>query len=254
MKAGTYHPRWTNFTINELICVAAIGITILSGCATTAQMARPEVHTQETEGPQFETLSPVVPCEGSLWTDAGSTRLFSDMRAREVGDLVTVRISEKPTGKLYAKTQTSRDSSIEAGITDLLGYMKALEEKNKKSGASTSRLDRTSMFKANFKPSFTGQGTNNREGELDAYVTARVVHVLANGNLRILGRQQITVNNETQYINIAGIIRPEDIDTNNEIQSTYVADARIEYSGKGVIADKQRPGWLMRVLDHVWPF
>ena len=135
-----------------------------------------------------------------------------------------------------------------------MGYMKALEDKNKKSGTDSSRFDRTSMFKANFKPSFTGQGTNNREGELDAYVTARVVQVLANSNLRILGRQEIMVNNETQHITISGIIRTEDIDTNNEVQSTYVADARIEYSGKGVIADKQRPGWLMRVLDRVWPF
>ena len=244
MKAG----------ISVLVCVVVVGMTILSGCATTAQMAAPEVQTEETQGPQFETMSPVVSSEGSLWTDTGSIRLFSDMRAREVGDLVTVRISEKPTGKLYAQTQTSRDSSIEAGITDALGYMKALEDKNKKSGTDSSRFDRTSMFKANFKPSFTGQGTNNREGELDAYVTARVVQVLANGNLRILGRQEIMVNNETQHITISGIIRTEDIDTNNEVQSTYVADARIEYSGKGVIADKQRPGWLMRVLDRVWPF
>jgi flagellar L-ring protein precursor FlgH len=233
--------------ISVLVCVVVVGMTILSGCATTAKMPAAAVQTEETQGPQFETMSPVVSSEGSLWTDTGSIRLFSDMRAREVGDLVTVRISEKPTGKLYAQTQTSRDSSIEAGITDALGYMKALEDKNE-------NFDRTSMFKANFKPSFTGQGTNNREGELDAYVTARVVQVLANGNLRILGRQEIMVNNETQHITISGIIRTEDIDTNNEVQSTYVADARIEYSGKGVIADKQRPGWLMRVLDRVWPF
>jgi flagellar L-ring protein precursor FlgH len=115
-------------------------------------------------------------------------------------------------------------------------------------------LDRTSMFKANFKPSFTGEGSNNRDGELDAYITARVIQVLSSGNMRIRGRQEIKVNSETQHITISGIIRPEDIDTNNEVQSTYVADARIEYSGQGAIADKQRPGWLMRALDHIWPF
>ena len=237
-----------------LICSTLAGITILSGCATTAQKTSVQALTDNTQSPEFETLQQPAPAEGSLWADAGSTSLFVDMRARHVGDLVTVRISEKPTGKLYAKTKTSRDSSIAAGITALLGYMKALEEKNKKSGASTSRLDRTSMFKANFTPSFTGEGTNDRTGELDAYITARVVQVLPNGNLRISGKQEIKVNNETQYITISGIIYPEDIDVNNQIQSTYVADARIEYSGKGVIADKQRPGWLMRILDHVWPF
>ncbi len=243
------------FKIAILFCLATASLAILSACGTVAQKSSTLTQNYDVHGPEFETLEPSVPSEGSLWAEAGSTRLFVDMRAREVGDLVTVRISERPTGKLYANTQTSRDSSIEAGITDLLGYLKGLEEKNKRADSTTtSRFDRTSMFKANFKPSFKGQGTNNRAGELDAYITARVVQVFANGNLRILGRQEIKVNNETQYISISGIIRPEDINTNNEVQSTYIADARIEYSGKGVISDKQRPGWLMRILDYVWPF
>jgi len=226
--------------------VAAVMAT-LSGCATTPQKASVEAQAEDIQRPRFETFELPLPSEGSLWTDAGSTKLFGDMRASQIGDLVTVRISEKPRGKLSAKTETSRDSGIEAGIDDLLGYMKALEGKN-------SRLDRKSMFKANLKSDFVGEGKNNRDGELEAYVTARVVQVLPNGNLRIFGKQEIRVNNETQYITLSGIIRPEDVDTNNEIQSAYVADARIAYSGKGVIADKQRPGWLMRVVDNAWPF
>ncbi|NVM21133.1 MAG: flagellar basal body L-ring protein FlgH [Desulfobacterales bacterium] len=226
-------------TIIILICILAVGITILSGCAAMAKKAPVQAHANDMQSPPvFETFERPAPAEGSLWANAGNTRLFVDMRAREVGDLVTVRISEKPTGKLYAETQTSRDSSVEAGVTDFFG-------KNR---------DPSSLFNANFKPSFKGQGTNNREGELEAYVTARVIQALPSGNLRILGRQEIKVNNETQHITISGIIRCEDIDTNNEIQSTYVADARIEYSGKGVIADKQRPGWLGRTLDYLWPF
>ncbi len=229
------------------IAIVAVVMATLSGCATTPQKAAVQTQAEDIQRPRFETFELPLPSEGSLWTDAGSTKLFGDMRASQIGDLVTVRISEKPTGELSAKTETSRDSSMEAGIDDLLGYMKALEGKN-------SRLDRKSLFKASFKPSFIGEGRNNREGELEAYVTARVVQVLPNGNLRILGKQEIRVNNETQYITLSGIIRPEDIDTNNEIQSAYVADARIAYSGKGVIADKQRPGWLMRVVDNAWPF
>jgi len=242
------------FVIVVLTCIATASMMMLSGCiATEKSLVRASACTVPDRGYK-RAVPPVAPDEGSLWVDSGCTKLFVDMRAREVGDLVTVRISEKPTGTLSAKTQTSRDSSIEAGINDLLGYMKALEEKNRREGGSTSRFDRTSMFKANFKPSFTGQGTNNRQGEVTAYITATVIQVLPNGNLVIYGRQEIKVNNETQYITVSGTIRPEDIDTNNEIPSTYIANARIEYSGKGVIADKQRPGWLMRVLDHVWPF
>ncbi len=230
-----------------LICIAVAGITILSGCATTAGKAAVQTPGSDIQGSQLETYPLPEPSEGSLWADGGSTRLFVDMRAREVGDLVTVEISETPSAKLDANTKTSRDSSIEAGITDLLGYMKGLQLKHDK-------LDRTSMFKANFKPSFDGKGSSDRSGTVIASITARVVQVLPNGNLYISGKREVRVNNETQYITISGIIRPEDIQQNNVIQSTYIADARVEYTGKGVIADKQRPGWLMRILDHVWPF
>lgn len=223
-----------------------IGMVFLSGCASTVQRSAPETHGQDIHGPEYLKLSPRVPSEGSLWTDTGSDMLFVDMRAREVGDLVTVRISESPTGSLSAKTETSRDSSIEAGIPNLMGIAERY-------GANHS-LDEKSLFKANFKPSFTGEGTNERNGSLDAYITARVVQVLPNRNLRILGKQEIKVNNETQYIALSGIVRPQDINTNNEVQSCYIADARIDYSGRGVIADKQKPGWLMRVVDTVWPF
>ncbi len=231
--------------LSSLVCVV-VGMAILSGCASMVQKSAPETYAKDIHGPQYPSLEPPTPSEGSLWTDSGSAMLFVDMKAREVGDLVTVRISESPTGSLSAKTKTSRDSSIEAGIPNLLGVAGTY-------GANHS-LDEKSLFKANFKPSFTGEGTNERNGNLDAYITARVVQVLANRNLRILGKQEIKVNNETQYITISGIVRPQDINTNNEVQSCYIADARIGYSGRGVIADKQSPGWLMRVLDTVWPF
>ncbi len=250
MTSKTKHlPKLPPF-IPILICIAVAGITILSGCATMAgkaDKASVQAAVGDIQGSQLEAYPVPEPSEGSLWADGGSTKLFVDIRAREVGDLVTVEICETPTAELEANTRTSRDSNIEAGLTDLLGYMKALEEKNK-------RLDRTSMFKSNFKTSFDGKGSSDRSGTVIASITARVVQVLPNGSLRISGKREVRVNNETQYISISGIIRPEDIEQDNVIQSTYVADARVEYTGKGVIADKQRPGWLMRILDYVWPF
>lgn len=81
-----------------------------------------------------------------------------------------------------------------------------------------------------------------------------VVKVLPNGNLYISGKREIKVNNELQYITISGIVRPEDVSTSNEVASTYVADARVAYSGVGPISDKQSPGWLGRIVDHAWPF
>ncbi|HID29757.1 MAG TPA: flagellar basal body L-ring protein FlgH [Desulfobacterales bacterium] len=235
-----------NFTA-LLICIALGGTTFLSGCVTPPGKASVQAPSSDIRGSQLENYPLPEPSEGSLWADSGSTKLFGDLRAREVGDLVTVQISETQSGKLDANTKTSRDSSIEAGITDLLGYMKRLDEKK-------SSFDRKSMFNANFKPSFDGKGSSDRSGSVVASITARVVRVLPNGNLYISGKREVRVNNETQYITVAGIIRPEDIGQDNVIQSTYIADARVEYTGKGVIADKQRPGWLMRILDHVWPF
>ena len=247
MRSKAKHPPKPSPSIPILICIAVAGITILSGCATMAGKASVQAPVGDIQGSQLEAYPVPEPSEGSLWADGGSTKLFVDMRAREVGDLVTVEICETPTAELEANTRTSRDSSIEAGLPDLLGYMKALEEKNK-------RLDRTSLFKANFDSDFNGKGFSDRSGTVIASITARVVQVLPNGNLRISGKREVRVNNETQYITISGIIRPEDIEQDNVIQSPYIADARVEYTGKGVIADKQRPGWLTRILDHVWPF
>ncbi len=234
------------------IITAVLSLVLLSGCASlsggTSKDISIETAKQRAQHQVWsdELYNAAKPEEGSLWIDNG-TRLFTDMRARHVGDVVTVRIAESPSGKLNATTNTSRNSSIEAGITDFLGYMKSLDAKN-------SNFDRTSMFKANINPQFDGQGKITRDGEVTAYVAARVIKVSPNGNLYIKGKREIRVNNETQYITISGIIRPDDISQDNEISSTYIADARIEYSGTGVIAAKQRPGWLAQIIDYVWPF
>lgn len=243
--------------IFNMVFLMILGMANLSGCSAIMHKASVQAPGGDIRVPQPESYPIPIPepSEGSLWADSGSTKLFVDMRAREVGDLVTVEISETPSAKLDANTKTSRDSSIEAGITDLLGYMKALEEKNQGVwGSPSGQMDRTSMFKASFKPSFDGKGSSDRSGNVIASITARVVQVLPNANLRISGKREIKVNNETQYITISGTIRPEDISQSNVIQSTYIADARIGYTGRGIIADKQKPGWLMRILDHVWPF
>jgi flagellar L-ring protein precursor FlgH len=93
-----------------------------------------------------------------------------------------------------------------------------------------------------------------RKEDLVATLSTRVVEVLPNGNLCSEGGKTVTVNNEDQIIRLAGIVRPADISYNNFVDSKYILDARISYTGKGVISDKQKPGWLVRVLDNVWPF
>jgi len=202
------------------------------------------------DDPSVFNYKPPQPSEGSLWTE-NSANLFTDKKARQVGDLLTIRISESPTGKLHAKTDTNRESTI-TGSAEFLGLLKALERKNNTDALT--RLDRTNLIGTTFKPEFVGEGTIDRDGSMTAYITAVVTRVFPNGNLYVSGKRDIKIDNETQYIKITGIVRPEDIDLNNEVVSTYIGDAKIEYSGQGVIAEKQKPGWLMRILDYTWPF
>jgi len=99
-----------------------------------------------------------------------------------------------------------------------------------------------------------GEGKTKRDGILKGRMTARVTQVLDNGHLMIEGRRLVSVNAEDQYMILTGVIRPEDITSDNLILSQYIADARIIYTGRGVVDDKMRPGWLTRVIDWVWPF
>lgn len=234
------------------IMIIITGVIIGSGCLS--YYAKDASHMPElkmVQKPQYPVWKPSVPHEGSLWTEDRGISLYPDRRARRVGDIITIRIVEDPEAELKANTKTSRSSSLDASKLKFLGYMKALAEKNHRL-AQTPGTDDLMLGSLGLK--FDGQGTSDRQGHVQAYVSAMVVDVLPNGNLVISGSRQIRINNETQFITISGIVRPEDISPTNEISSTYIANARIIYSGTGPISDKQKPGWLGRMIDHVWPF
>ena len=230
-----------------ILCIALI---FLSGCAAWSTNTSHIHEIKRIQEPQFPEYQQPKREEGSLWSEVGCVDLYPDRRARQGGDIVTVRIVEDPEAELNANTKTSRSSSIDAKLK-LLGYMKALSEKNSRLAQNPGTDD---LIKAGLGSSFDGKGSSDRDGHVKAYISAMVVNVFPNGNLYINGKREIKVNNETQYITLSGIIRPEDISPSNEISSTYVADARITYSGIGPVADKQKPGWLGRIIDHVWPF
>ena len=110
------------------------------------------------------------------------------------------------------------------------------------------------MVEAQLKFGFDGKGTTTRRNALSATVTAVVREVFPNGNLFVEGSKEVIINNERQYITVTGVVRPEDIAPDNSVSSDLLADARLVYSGRGVLSDKQRPGLLGRVVDFVWPF
>jgi flagellar L-ring protein precursor FlgH len=231
-----------------ILCMALI---LMTGCAGLQKNDSKMSGTAMVRQPKFEMYEPPKPDEGSLWTEISESNLFNDIKARKIGDVITVRIVEDPEATLNANTKTSRSSSIDAAKLKFLGYMKALADKNSRLAQDPGTDD---LISASLGTKFDGKGSSDRDGHVKAYISAVVEKVLYNGNLYIRGKREIRVNNETQYITLSGIVRPEDISSANEVSSTYVADANITYSGTGPLADKQKPGWLGRILDHVWPF
>lgn len=212
---------------------------LLSGCVT---------QTAELKTPAFDQQLPksqVDYSSGSIW-QAHSTSLTEDPKARRKGDILTIVISENASASKEAKTDTSRSSEVNAGIPNFLGLEKA--------GFLKNNMDLSKLVNASVESTYGGAGSTSRQERLNATVTAKVVDVLPNGNLLIEGRRNVKVNNEDQIIIIEGTVRPADIGQNNVVNSIYIADARISYSGKGIISDRQSPGWLMNVVDKLWPF
>lgn len=189
--------------------------------------------------------------EGSLWFgDSSTNSLFVDAKGKKVGDIIRVVVNESASSQQTATTGTSKDSSINLQVSALLGIPSNLGIQNFL-GMGT-QFDPS--VNATTARSLSGSGTTTRGGTLTATISATIVEELPNGNLRIAGQRSVTVNNEEQIMILRGIIRPVDINFDNTIASTMVAEASITYTGEGVVADEQRAGWGMRLLSYIWPF
>ncbi len=227
-----------------LLALTALPGLFSAGCSSTASLPPPPPAyvlkpTDEAAG----TRSP-----GSIYRERAS--LFEDRRARRLNDLVTVLIVENVSGAKKAETKAGRDSSIDASISKLFGIPLDFNLKNLYGKGNTFDPSLGSSIEYDFQ----GSGETSREGTLKGTITARVVDVLPNGNLMIESRKEITLNFEKQVLVLRGTIRPDDISTENTIESTRIADAQIFLVGEGIIDNKQSPGWLGRLVDRVWPF
>ncbi len=245
---GIYKKNGYRFLFLLLVMV------FFSGCGAhgMARAVRNELHPKEEVSvpaalPEKPLLSANMNHErekeknGSLW-DEGQSRsfFFQDAKASHVGDIVTVRVVENAKGTKEAGTKTDRSSTLSASTASFLGVpMSTVNDL---------------QVGANFSNAFDGDGSTSRSGSLTADVTAMVTGVYPNGNMVIEGQREVLINHEKEFLSVSGIIRPQDIQQGNTVLSTVIADARIEYSGSGVVSEKQRPGWLARMLDFVWPF
>ncbi len=215
-----------------------------------ASCAAPEKEPIATREP-LEEIQPsdeLTNEAGSLWRE-GNSSLVSDRKARDVGDIVTVIISETASASKEAVSSTSRKSNMSASIPNFFGL-----EKDKVWTSYANPIDLTNLVKADFANGFDGKGSTSRKEDLSASLTTQVVGRYPNGQLKIRGGKEVMVNNEVQIIYLTGIVRPVDITAANTVNSTKILNARISYTGKGAISDKQEPGWAMHFLDNIWPF
>ncbi len=181
----------------------------------------------------------------SLWRN-GSRAFFKDQRAARIGDLLTVTVNITDKANIANETQRSRTNKEDSGITDFIGA--------KTLGVQAQKILPGRILQADSTASSDGKGSVNRQEALQTNVAAVVMQVLPNGNLVVEGKQEIRVNFEIRELIVAGIVRPEDIQSDNTIDSSKIAQARIAYGGRGQITDIQQPRYGQQVMDVLLPF
>ena len=180
----------------------------------------------------------------SLWRN-GSRAFFKDQRAHQVGDLLTVTVNITDKANIENETSRSRTNKEDSGITDFIGA---------KTVTQPLKILPGRILTADATASSDGKGSVQRQEALQTNVAAVVTQVLPNGNLVVEGKQEIRVNYEIRELIVAGIVRPEDIQSDNTIDSTKIAQARIAYGGRGQIMDVQQPRYGQQVMDVLLPF
>jgi flagellar L-ring protein precursor FlgH len=248
------------FRINRLVLTSALFslAAVASGCSSIDRLSqigeKPKLTEIEnpTTQPGYKPVQMPMPKPeqasynaNSLWRN-GSRAFFKDQRAARIGDLLTVTVNITDKANLSNETQRSRSNKEDSGITDFIG--------SKTLGVQAQKVLPGRILTADSTASSDGKGSVNRQEALQTNVAAVVTQVLPNGNLVVEGKQEIRVNFEIRELIVAGIVRPEDIQSDNTIDSSKIAQARIAYGGRGQISDIQQPRYGQQVMDVLLPF
>jgi flagellar L-ring protein FlgH len=246
--------------INRLVLTGALLAlaSLASGCSSIDRLSqigeKPKLTEIEnpTTQPGYKPVQMPMPKPeqasynaNSLWRN-GSRAFFKDQRAARIGDLLTVTVNITDKATLSNETQRSRSNKEDSGITDFIGAQTL--------GAQAKKVLPGRILTADSTASSDGKGSVNRQEALQTNVAAVVTQVLPNGNLVVEGKQEIRVNFEIRELIVAGIVRPEDIQSDNTIDSSKIAQARIAYGGRGQITDVQQPRYGQQVMDVLLPF
>ncbi len=243
------------------LAAAAVIAAALGGCGFFTRLSEvgdgPELTkiTNPVGRPDYRPVSmPMPPPEiaednpNSLWR-AGARAFFKDHRAKAVGDILTVKLDFTDKAKLENKTTRERDDSEDTDITTLLGLE---QEFRKKLPEGIAQGGVVGSFGNEHETE--GDGEIDRSEEIKFSLAAMVTQILPNGSLVIMGRQEMRVNSELRELLVTGIVRPEDIESDNTVEHTKIAEMRIAYGGRGTLSELQRPRWGTQIWDIIFPF
>jgi flagellar L-ring protein precursor FlgH len=230
-----------NLTLLKLVYLW-LGIMLLSSCQSTVS------HQPLPNDPFYAPIMPEIPRQkvakdGSIFQSDMANNLFSDVKARRVGDIITVNLQENTRATKSASNSTSKATGVVVNpIIGLGGNALNIGNESLQLGMDTAN-------------DFSGDASANQSNNLTGAISVTVVKVLANQNLLVRGEKWLTLNNGDEYIRLTGVVRPDDVSPTNEIESTKIANARIQYSGTGSFDRAQKTGWLSGFFSsEYWPF
>ena len=218
--------------------LALAALALLSGCASIYPTTPTAVHQPMTARP--ESRAQALPATGSIYQAAYARPLFEDRRARNVGDTITINLVERNNAQKSANANATRNGSMTAGIGPIsrlpLSGLNGLE------------------LEADAESEFAGKGAAAANNAFNGTITVTVIDVYPNGNLLVSGEKMVAINQGNEFIRFSGVINPNNVTAANTVQSTQVADARIEYRGSGFIDESNTMGWLQRFFVAIMPF
>ena len=236
----------------SLVVVSLIAMVTLVGC-----MPLPPKPNDPYYAPVLpRTPLPATQTNGAIYQADFDNNYFTDRKAFRVGDIITISLNERTQASKNANSQIQKDSNVDIGVPNIFGM--AMAPKNPLAGISALGLtnDNLSLEAGyNAKRATKGSGQTGQSNSLSGSITVTVAEVYPNGVLAVRGEKWLTLNTGDELVRISGIVRADDISTDNMVSSTRIADARITYSGTGAFANASQPGWLDRFfLSPLWPF
>lgn len=220
-----------------------LGAAVLVGCTSTGELKLDERPDEPAWAPvPVQTSMTPPPANGSIFAQAHGIQLYGDKNAHRVGDVITIILDERTVSQKSSQTNASKSSEADLRAP-VIG------------GNELRVLNNALSANVNGDRRFSGSGQANQSNRLEGAISVTVAEVYPNGVLRVQGEKWITLTRGEEYLRVTGMIRPEDINLDNTVASSKLADARIAYSGTGELADSTRQGWLTRALNSGWfPF